>query len=84
MVTAPRARVEVMITGSISGVNPTATLMAKSRELDQSPFTRPLMRKTAGVITSIIRASRRLTAPTPRSKLVFALSPDRVLAMEPK
>ena len=75
MVTAPRARVEVMITGSISGVSPTAMLMAKRSAPDQSLLKIPLIKNTTGTITSIIRTSSLLTASTPRSKLLLARSP---------
>ena len=37
-----------------------------------------------GTITSIIRINSLLTELTPRSKLVFALSPDRDFAIDPK
>ncbi len=83
METAPLASVEVMIMGSISGVRPTAMLIAKSRACAQSPFATPLIRKTMGTMTSIMRTKRLLTEETPRSKLVFARSPERDFAMDP-
>ena len=46
--TAPLASVEVMITGSISGVSPTAMLIANRKAVDQSFFATPLMTNTIG------------------------------------
>ncbi len=82
--TAPFARVEVIIIGSISGVRPTAMLKENKRALAQSPLAIPLITNTIGTINSIIRTNRPLTESTPLSKLVLALSPERDWAIEPK
>ena len=84
MRTAPFASVEVMMTGSISGVRPTAIVMENRSASPQSPFVKPLMSSTTGTMTSMSRIKRLLTESTPRSKLFFARSPDRDFAMEPK
>jgi hypothetical protein len=52
---APRARLVVTITGSISGVNPTATAAANIPACAQSPVTNPLTASTIGTITSMNR-----------------------------
>ena len=45
----------VTITGSISGVNPTATAAANIPACAQSPVTNPLTASTIGTITSMNR-----------------------------
>ncbi|OQA15260.1 MAG: hypothetical protein BWY62_00693 [Firmicutes bacterium ADurb.Bin356] len=84
IVSAPLAKVEVIITGSISGVRPTATLTENSSALGQLPFASTFIRNTTGTITNIMRRRRLLIESTPRSKLVFALSPESDFAIEPK
>ena len=63
--TAPLARVEVTIMGSISGVNPTATAKAKRKASDQLPLVKPLTSSTMGTITMAKRMSSQLTLLTP-------------------
>ncbi|MPM72367.1 hypothetical protein SDC9_119341 [bioreactor metagenome] len=84
MLTAPLASVEVIMTGSISGVKPTAMLIENSRASSQSPLATPLIRKTMGIKRNIMRTNKLLTESTPRSKLVFARSPVNDLAIKPK
>lgn len=67
---APLERLAVTIIGSISGVSPTATEMAKMKASNQSPFVNPLMKNTNGTMTSIKRMSSRLTLLIPLSKAV--------------
>ena len=62
---APLARVDVTIMGSISGVRPTATDSANKKACGQSPLVRPLTRNTMGTITSAKRISNQLTLLTP-------------------
>ena len=63
--TAPLARVEVTIIGSISGVSPTATDRANKKASGQSPLVKPLIKKTIGTITNANRISSQLTWLTP-------------------
>ena len=63
--TAPLARVEVTIIGSISGVRPTAMESANSSASIQSPLVKPLMNSTSGAITNMKRISSQLTLFTP-------------------
>ena len=72
--TAPLARVEVTIIGSISGVRPTATESANSRASIQSCFVKPLMKNTSGAMTSMKRINSQLTLFTPVWKDVGARS----------
>ncbi len=67
---APLARFAVTISGSISGVRPTATESANRNACSQSCLSRPLMMKTIGTITAMKRINSQLTLLTPRSKLV--------------
>ena len=83
MATAPLARHVVTIMGSISGVRPTAMLMANRPASSQLPFVTPLIKKTNGTITIIKRMSTHETLLTPLEKLVSAASSDRLDAMEP-
>ena len=71
MATAPLARFAVTIIGSISGVRPTATEMANSSAESQSPFVKPLIRSTAGTMTSMKRINTQETELIPFSKLVL-------------
>ncbi len=70
MAIAPLARQTETIMGSISGVRPTATAMAKKKALFQSCLVRPLMRKTSGTITAINWIISQVKRLRPRSKLV--------------
>ena len=81
---APRAIEVVTIMGSISGVRPTATEMAKSSASSQLPLVMPLSTSTAGAITAMKRISSRDTAPRPLSKAVLGGLSPMVRAMEPK
>ncbi|MCY1420967.1 hypothetical protein D9M71_366060 [compost metagenome] len=63
--TAPLARVEVTIIGSISGVRPTAIDSANSSASVQSPLVKPLMNNTSGAITNMKRINSQLTLLTP-------------------
>ena len=83
MATAPLAKLELTIMGSISGVSPTATASAKSEASSQSPLVNPLMKSTTGAMTSMKRISTQLTLLTPRSKAVMARVPMIDLASEP-
>ena len=56
MASAPFDRQTVTIIGSISGVSPTATAMAKKKASAQLPLVSPLMTKTRGTITSMNRS----------------------------
>jgi hypothetical protein len=69
---APRARLAVTTIGSISGVRPTATAIAKRKASFQSPLTNPFSRKTTGTMTNMNRISTQVTRLTPLSKLVSA------------
>ena len=71
MSTAPLARQVVTSMGSISGVRPTAMEMAKSSASSQLFLVRPLMRKTAGTMTSMKRMRSHETLCTPLSKAVL-------------
>ncbi len=78
------ARFAVTISGSISGVRPTATDNANRNACSQSCLSRPLIRKTIGTITAMKRISSQLTLFTPRSKLVCTRWPTMVRASEPR
>ena len=58
--------------GSISGVRPTATAMAKKKAPLQSCLVKPLMRKTSGTITAMSRIMSQVKRLRPWSKLVGA------------
>ena len=70
--------------GSISGVSPTATEMAKRKAETQSPLVMPLTKKTTGTMASMNRISTHDTALTPLVKLVSGASWAMELAMLPK
>ncbi len=53
---APLARHTETIMGSISGVRPTATAIAKKNALSQSCFVKPLMKKTSGTMIAMKRS----------------------------
>lgn len=82
--TAPFERFAVTIIGSISGVNPTATDKANMNASNQSPFVKPLTKKTNGTITNIKRISKKLTLLIPLSKAVVARSPTKLRAIVPR
>lgn len=84
MATAPLARLDDTIMGSISGVRPTPTARANRKASVQSPLAKPLISSTTGTMTSMKRISSQLTLFTPRSKAVCAREPTMALASEPK
>ena len=63
--TAPLARVDVTIMGSISGVSPTATDSANRKASGQSPLVKPLSSSTMGTMTSAKRINSHETLFTP-------------------
>ena len=81
---APLARFELTIIGSISGVKPTATAMAKKKALLTSCLVMTLRMKTMGNKMAIIFKRRALTRFRPISKAVSALLPVALFAMSPK
>ncbi len=64
--TEPLTRLLVTITGSISGVKPTAVAIAKIKALNQSPLVKPLIKNTRGAITAVIvnKSSEMCLIPT--------------------
>ena len=87
--TAPLARVEVTIIGSISGVRPTAIDSANRNASVQAPgvlpFVKPLISSTIGVITIMKRISSQLTLFTPVwNALVVGLAAVTFWASAPK
>ena len=70
--------------GSISGVNPTATVKANKKASTQLPLVNPFTKKTIGTITKINRINNQLTLLTPLSKLVSRRLLVRVLLKDPK
>ena len=84
IIIAPFERLAVTIIGSISGVSPTATDIAKMKASIQSPLVMPLTRNTIGTIISIKRMSNRLTLVMPLSKAVAARCPATLLAIVPR
>ena len=84
MAIAPRERQTVTIIGSISGVMPTATAIAKKNASLQSCFVSPLIRKTSGTMTIMKRIISQVNRATPRSKLVWTCWPTIALAMLPR
>ena len=73
MFTAPLARDEVMMTGSISGMMPTAMVMPNIRDSSQLPLVRKLAMKMTGTMTTMKLISRRLTEARFSSKLLLSL-----------
>ena len=82
--TAPFAMVVVTMTGSISGVMPTAMVMAKMMESHRSSLVNRLIARIMGSITSMKRISSLLISSMPFSKEFFSLTATRDLAMLPK
>ena len=82
--TAPFAIVVVTITGSISGVIPTAIVIAKTMDDHRSSFVKRLMTSMMGSITSIKRMSSPLISSMPFSNEFFSLTETRDFAMFPK
>ena len=67
---APLDRQTVTIIGSISGVSPTATAMAKKKASCQLPLVRPLMKNTNGTMTMMKRTMSHVKRATPLSNAV--------------
>ncbi len=84
MAMAPLDRHTVTIMGSISGVRPTATAMAKRKACCQSCLVKPLMKKTRGTMTAMKRIISQVKLLMPRSKLVGAAWPTMALDMLPR
>ena len=70
---APFASVEVIITGSISGVSPTAIVIAKIKASHQLPFVKKFIANITGIIITINFIKILLTLSTPLSKLFCSL-----------
>ena len=73
MFTAPLAREEVIITGSISGMMPTAMVMPNIRDWSQLPLVMKLAMKMIGTMTTMKLISRRLMELRFSSKLLLSL-----------
>ena len=82
--TAPFAIVEAMMTGSISGVSPTAMVIENMREFHQSLLVNRLIRSTTGTMITIILMRRLLTLSTPFSKLFLVCTFAMDFAIPPK
>ena len=67
---APLERQTDTIMGSISGVRPTATAMAKKNACHQSCLVNPLIKKTKGTITIMKRIISQVNRLMPLSKAV--------------
>src|SRR6476661_2923273 len=72
------------MTGSISGVSPTATATANIAACAQLPLTKPLTANTIGAITNMKRTRVQPTVRTPRSKLDSGRSPAAPRARDPQ
>ena len=84
MASAPLARLTVTIIGSISGVRPTATATANSSASSQSCLVRPLIRNTAGTITTMNLIISQVNRSMPWSKAVGTRRPAISSASCPK
>ena len=84
MASAPLLRFTVTIIGSISGVRPTATDMAKTKASVQLCLVKPLIRNTSGTITAMKRIISQVKRLTPFSKLVLGRWPVMLWARPPK
>ena len=74
----------VMITGSISGISPTAMVMPNINDSSQLFLVSKLATKITGIITSINLISSFDMESMFWSKVLLVLSEDSDLAMEPK
>ena len=83
MITAPFARLAVIIIGNISGVNPTATLNANTPASNQSPSVNPLIKNTTGTKTSIKRINSHEILFISFSKLVCSSKVLSVFSIRP-
>ena len=70
IVRAPRDRQTVTISGSISGVSPTATDTPNSRACSQSPLAMPVTSMDTGTVTAVNAISIQDVEFMPRSKRV--------------
>ncbi|KXT61095.1 hypothetical protein LACDD01_01531 [Lactococcus sp. DD01] len=81
--TAPLAKFALTIMGSISGVRPTATAMAKKNDVSKSPFVTQFKTKTTGNIIATKVNRRRLTRLNPLSKADSTFVAVALLAISP-
>ena len=81
---APLARDEFMMTGSISGIIPTAIVIPNMRDCSQLPFVMKFAIKITGTVTSMKRIRSLLTESRFFSKALFSSNELRLLAMLPK
>ncbi len=72
------------ILGSISGVRPTATAMAKKKASDQFPLVNPLMKNTSGTMTRTNRRISHVNFAMPLSKALSSGCSDNLSAMPPR
>ncbi len=84
MASAPLERQTETIMGSISGVSPTATAMAKKKALLHSCLVKPLIRKTRGTMTAMSWIMSHVKRLRPWSKLVGGSSSVMELAIVPR
>ena len=73
MLTAPLAREDVMMTGSISGIRPTAIVTPNIRESSQFPLVMKLAMKMTGTMTTIKEIRSLLMESIFCSKELFVL-----------
>ena len=81
---APFDRQTATTMGSISGVRPTATAIAKKNASRQLPLVKPLMRNTSGTMTTTNRRISHVKRSMPLSKAVGGSSSVRELAVPPR
>ena len=86
MLIAPLASEEFMMTGSISGMMPTAIVMPNMRDSSQlpMPFVMKFAIKMTGTVTSMKRIRSLLTLSRFFSNALFSSYELRLLAMLPK
>ncbi len=72
--TEPLTKFVVTITGSISGVKPTAVAIAKIKALIQSPLVSPLIMKTSGAMIAVMVINNLEMFLIPTSKVVSLMS----------
>ena len=83
IMTAPLARLAVIIIGNISGVNPTATLSANTPASNQSLSVKPLITNTTGTSTNIKRINNQEIVFISFSKLVGSSKLFNVFSIRP-
>src|SRR5438309_8892779 len=81
---APLERQTETIMGSISGVKPTATAIAKKNACQKSCLVNQLINKTKGTITNMKRIMSQVKRLIPLSKAVSTGWPAMLFAMLPK